>query len=223
MSYIDDLTKQLLNESGKSGPGPTAAAKGVLMGAMATVNEETDNLAVSARDSSVAVAIGDFKVTLPKKVDAVDMLGKWDSTTERIIQRFQQISEREFVAVYAGQTFTNRDVDTRLWFPMHIDSDDKNVIRIHPAPATAFTLGIVFFEALDSGNVKKLGNTEVRLSGARASLGKWFPQTAALNYRQFLDHIERVKDERESLQRTLPKYQRSDIALHNAVGSTLVT
>lgn len=223
MPYIDDLVDALLGQAGKTGDGPKSAARQAIMGAIETVNEEVDNLVVRETDTGTSVSIGAYLLELNKNIETIELIGKWDSATKRIIWPFTEITESEFVDAYAGQSFINQDVDERVWFPVEVTTKKKTVIRIHPAPTTAFTLGVVYFERVTSDNADQMNSSELFLSGARSSLGNWFPYTAALNYRQFKDHIERLKDARTSVNRVMPKHQRAQIAVSNAVATHLVT
>lgn len=222
MGDFADTVSSLMTDAGKTSNADRQQAERAVRRTIQAINRSLSNWSVASR-SNVSVASGAKNVTLPSTCKRVNELGCYDSSTDRIISRYEEIDERYFNDNYGGVTTISSVEPTGYNEFFFVDdlSTGERVIRLVYPPNAAFTLMATYYEKLSESNVDRFDDSDLLYSGAIARMPGWFPSIASMHFKLYEDAINEKRGERRSSKRHNYPRQSPQIELHNAIMSQL--
>ena len=223
---VDDIVTRVSLLANKTGAANEKTIRDTVVDVIDTINAEMQNFTIASRDKTISVTTANYKViTMPVRCRRIIELGRYDSTGDRINPVFEEITERQFHAMFSGSTTiaTHAPLDGNLYCLIDdAPTTRARQIRLVYPPSSSFTMEVRFFEQLTDQNVDRLESQGLLFSGTVARLGTWFPNDQALHFKLYEDGIELLKGNQRSLNHTIPEKVNRETAIHNIIAGSLV-
>jgi hypothetical protein len=222
VAYLDELASEICLMAGRDDAVSKAVAEDALAGVLDMINDMAAGDVVKMRTTVSVTANQVTPIALPERCQRVIELGQYDSVNQVISVLYEEIDEAVFHEVTSDTAVTPIATTQRYWYFVDDAVNKDRQIRIYPAPTATTTILVRYFEPLDVSNADRLSNRFVLKNGAISQLAAWFPQTAQMNYKQFLDGVEAIRRSHGSIKRTAVRKQTRQITQHNTLARYLV-
>lgn len=200
MTY-DEIVSDIQTRAGKTTTAAQKIARGAVDGVIDYINTMLSSEVLLSR-ATFSVAANTHIVDLPKHAKKIVELGRYDSTTERILVKWDAIDEKRFHGMYEfADGINSTDADAGREYAIVDYGQDNLRIRLIPPVLTGVTGLCRYYEPLDKDSVHRVSWSMVR-DGAIADLPGWFPNSAPAHGRKFREMMAATKRKHAHVVRT---------------------
>jgi hypothetical protein len=175
MGIVADAVKALLAEAGRTSNSDKELAEFWVKQTIDDINKRI-HLGVLRAEDDITVTAGDSSYDLADDFGSMIMIGKYDSTGDRINPEWKYLGDFRFTENYS--TVSSASVaagEPAGYLYLPLTALAKMQIRIVPTPDSAMTARCYYYAKLTDENVDRLKWAQPLIDGAKRHLQSWFP------------------------------------------------
>jgi hypothetical protein len=191
-NLIDEAVKILMTDAGKTSSADRDLARARVKGVINDINKRVPQGVLRA-EQTFSVTSGTHTYALEDNFGEMSVIGKYDSTGERISEEWTNIGDFRMMKRYEYLTASQASGTVRHWLFVSPDANLKTRIRLVPEPDSSFTGMYIYYARLDEQTVDRLGWVDPLVDGAMRKLPKWFPTMHLKAERHYLEDLKMLK------------------------------